>query len=707
MSPRSIAVPLFEDLQPGPRIAALRQEVEKHNRAYYVNDAPTIPDADYDLLFRTLAGLEREHPEHDSPASPTHRVGGAAVSDFPPVQHLRPMLSLGNGFSPEEVEAFTDKVGETSGLHGQVEYSVEPKFDGMAMSILYRNGVFERAATRGDGATGEDVTAQVRTVHSVPLDLREACRAAGFAPPDLLEVRGEMLMRRKDFEALNARLRAAGEKPMANPRNAAAGSIRQKDPRVTASRRLSFYAYALGVADGFPSTGRHDTDMQQLATLGFQVTSLARKVLGRAGLMAYFDEIGRARDNLPFDIDGVVYKVNDYAAQARMGWRSREPQWALAHKFPAQEKTTRLLGIDIQIGRTGVATPVARLEPVEVGGVVVTNATLHNADQIARLDVHIGDAVIVRRAGDVIPEVVAPVVAARTGAEVPFAMPSDCPVCASPLEREAGAAAFRCTGGFACTAQRKCALEHFVARKAMDIDGLGSEIVSAAVDAGHIQSPADIFTWGSDAAHWAALPRMGAKSGTKLAAQVEAARARPLHRFLFALGIPNCGESTSKALAARFGTLEAVRTATTEDLLAINDVGPIVAASITEFFARPATQAMLDAMAAAGVRPQSQAVPVQGQSPMGPFAGKTFCITGTLPNMSREEAATRIEAAGGKVSGSVSAKTDFLLAGEKAGSKLAKAAKLGVATLDEAAFTAMLVGHQEDAARPVVRRPSP
>lgn len=680
----SASLNLFLDLDDAARAQALRREIERHNHAYYVLDNPTIPDADYDALFRALQQLENDRPELLVPTSPTQRVGGEVQSGFSPAKHLQPMLSLGNAFTDEEVEAFETTVIEQASGKG-LAYAVEPKFDGMAMSIIYRHGVYERATTRGDGETGEDVTANVRTVKSVPLDLRDHCAELGLPVPELLEVRGEMLMRRKDFQELNARLIAAGEEPKANPRNAAAGSVRQHDPKVTASRRLSFYAYALGAMEGFDGGASHSDSMQKLGKLGFQVTDLARVVHGREGLLAYFREIGEKRPGLPFDIDGVVYKVNDYAIQREMGWRSRTPNWAVAHKFPAEEAATTLEAIDIQIGRTGAATPVARLTPVQVGGVVVTNATLHNLDMIRLKDIRIGDQVIVRRAGDVIPEVVKPIVERRTGQEMEFHMPDNCPECSARLEREEGQAAYRCTGGFACEAQRKAGLEHFVGRRAMDIDGLGGEIIAKAVDAGLVHDPADLIEFGSIPANWVQLDRMGAKVAAKLAQQVEGAKTRPLARFLFALGIRNCGENTTKNLAKTFGTLDAVRQATEEQLMAIPDVGPIVTRSILDYFADPKNQAMLDRMAAAGVAPEPVAQ-VEG----GSLAGLTFVITGTLPALSRDEATAMIEAAGGKVSGSVSAKTSYLLAGDKAGSKADKAAKLGVQVLDEAAFRALL-----------------
>jgi len=687
--PSSSTLNLFLDLDDAARAAALRAEIDRNAHAYYVLDEPTIPDADYDKLFRALQDLETARPDLLIPTSPTQRVGGAVQSGFAEAKHIKPMLSLQDVFDDEEVEAFEGNVeGQAHVVDGEtIAYAVEPKFDGMAMSIIYVDGIYTRAVTRGDGETGEDVTANVRTVKSVPMDIRAACQAQGIPVPSLLEVRGEMLMPRKEFDAINAKLLAEGKKPMANPRNAAAGSVRQHDPKITAQRRLSFFAYALGATEGFEQGDSHSQSMATLAKLGFQVTDLAEVVYGRAGLFSYFSRIGAARASLPFDIDGVVYKVDSYTLQREMGWRSRTPNWARAHKFPAEEMATVLLGIDIQIGRTGAATPVARLTPVQVGGVIVTNATLHNLDMIRLKDIRIGDTVIVRRAGDVIPEVVRPIIERRTGHEVEFHMPDACPECAAKLEREEGQAAYRCTGGFACEAQRKAGLEHFVSRRALDMDGLGGEIIAKAVDAGLVHDPADLMAFGVVPANWVQLDRMGEKVAVKLAKQVEEAKTRPLGRFLFGLGIRNCGETTTKNLARTFGTLDGVRSATEEQLMAMPDVGPIVTRSILDYFANPRTRTMLDRLVALGVAPEPVAQ-VEG----GALTGATFVITGTLPALSRDEATAMIEAAGGKVSGSVSAKTTYLLAGEKAGSKADKAAKLGVTVLDEAAFRGLLDG---------------
>jgi DNA ligase (NAD+) len=693
----SAVLNLFLDLAPEARAKALREELERHNHAYHVLDEPLIPDVDYDRLFHALKDLEEANPDLQVASSPTQQVGGQIQSGlFAPAKHINPMLSLGNAFEPEDIEKFEAKVEATLGNPETIAFSTEPKFDGLAMSLLYRQGLLDRGATRGDGETGEDVTENVKTIATVPHDLRPAFARLGLPVPDLLEVRGEVLMPRAVFEAINARLRAEGKKLLANPRNAAAGSMRQKDAQMAAKRGLSFFAYALGANEGFDGGQSHSEAMARLAAVGFQVTDLAEVVYGRAGLMGYFNKIGAARDSLPFDIDGVVYKVDSYAAQRELGMGTREPAWAVAHKFPAQEKMTLVVGIDIQIGRTGQATPVARLQPVEVGGVVVTNATLHNLDQLRAKDIRIGDTVIVRRAGDVIPEVVRAVVENRTGAEKEFHMPDNCPECAAKLEREPDKAAYYCTGGFACEAQRKAGLEHFVGRKALDVDGLGSEIVATAVDAGLLHDPADLFEFGTKVENWTSLarePRIGVKIATKIVKEIEAAKTRPLARFLFGLGIRNCGENTTKNLARTFGTLERVRTATEAELIEMPDIGKIVAASIVGFWANPRNAAMVDRMVAQGVTPEAVAL-VQG----GLLEGKTFVITGTLPSLSREAATALIEAAGGKVSGSVSAKTTYLLAGEKAGSKADKAAKLGVTVLDEATFQGLLAAREQQMA---------
>jgi DNA ligase (NAD+) len=692
MSQPTTTLDLFETLPLADRVAKLRQEIERHQYAYYVLDNPTIPDVDFDAMFRALEAVEAAHPEYLDSTSPTQRVGGVAQSKFAPAKHYRPMLSLGNAFEDEEVGAFEGRAQELLANPEELRYAVEPKFDGMAMSLVYENGVLVRGATRGDGETGEDVTANVRTIRNVPLDIRPACERLGIEVPERIEVRGEVLMARKDFEKVNEALREAGQQTMANPRNAAAGSMRQLDPRITAKRRLSFFAYALGVIDGFDRGDAHSESMQTLAGLGFQVTDLAEVVVGQAGLLDYYRRIGAARDSLPFDIDGVVYKVDRYDQQEALGWVSRSPRWAIAHKYPAQEAMTPLIAIDIQIGRTGSATPVARLQPVNVGGVVVANATLHNLDEILRKDVRIGDTVIVRRAGDVIPEVVGPVLEKRPDNAIKFEMPDCCPSCASKIIRPEGEAVARCSGGFSCMEQRKGGLSHFVQRKAMDVDGLGDTHLENAAEAGLVKTPADLFRL--SVADWCTLPRMGEKLAKKIVEQVELSKTRPLNRFLFALGVRQVGETTAKDLARHFGSLEKIMDATAEDLEKIEGVGPVVAKSIEDHFSDPVNRAIVDDMLGQGVAPTHDAPSVTSAN--AAIAGQTFVITGSL-SVSRDEMAALIEAAGGKISGSVSKKTNYVVAGAEAGSKLKKAEDLGVTVLDEDGIRALLAGPSADA----------
>jgi DNA ligase (NAD+) len=548
--------------------------------------------------------------------------------------------------------------------------------------LLYLDGILSRAATRGDGETGEDVTDNIRTISDIPKDLRQAFVDNNLPIPSRHEVRGEVVMPRAAFEALNRRQAASGGKIFANPRNAAAGSLRQIDSKITAKRGLSFFTYAMGVSDGWEGTPAHSSDMNLLRKLGFQVSDLAETAKGPAELLAYYEKVGKLRDSLPFDIDGVVYKVDSYSDQKAWGFVSKSPRWAVAHKFPPQEKMTLLRDIEIQVGRTGAWTPVARLEPVLVGGVMVENATLHNIDEILRKDIRVGDTVIVRRAGDVIPEVVGPVLAMRKSNAPQFVMPTTCPACGSIGIRAPGEAVTSCSGGYTCGAQLKGGLEHFVARRAMDIDGLGGVILASAVDAGWLTSIADLYEVGLDINQWCSLPRMGTKLATRIVSQIDASRARPLPRLIFALGIRQVGETTAKSLAKAFGSLDRLRSATEEELVAIPDVGRVVAESIAGFFADPRNQDILDRLAAAGVgpAPSHQASVAPGA---GLLDGKTVVLTGTLPSLSRDEAQELIESAGGKVSSSVSKKTDFVLAGSDAGSKLKKAQDLGVAVVDE------------------------
>jgi DNA ligase (NAD+) len=662
------------------RAAALREAIDRANYEYYVLDAPTLPDAEYDRMFRELQELERQHPALATPDSPTMRVGAAPVIEFAQVAHATPMLSLGNAFEEAEVEAFDRRVRDGLGAHGDVDYAVEPKFDGLAVSLTYEGGIFARGATRGDGQTGEDVTANLRTVRAIPLRLRDG------SAPGLLEVRGEVFMLKRDFQALNREQRSAGGKEFANPRNAAAGSLRQLDSRVTASRRLTFCAYGLGrYSGGHVPRDRHSRQLDYLATLGLPVSAQRRVVSGLAGLLGYYRDIERERAKLPFEIDGVVYKVDELRAQERLGYVSRAPRFAVAHKFAAEEEITQVLGIDVQVGRTGALTPVARLAPVFVGGVTVTNATLHNEDEIRRKDVRIGDSVIVRRAGDVIPEVVSVVRERRPAGARPFHLPQACPVCGSRVERVEDEAIARCTGGLHCPAQLKQSLLHFASRRALDIEGLGDKLVDQLVDQGMVRSPADLYRL--DPAALANLERMGEKSAANLLAAIDKSRSTTLERFIFALGIRNVGETTARDLARHFGGFDALMEADEAALQAVPDVGPVVAASIAGFFGEPRNCKVVQELRKLGVRW------VEGKGTRAadlPLAGKTFVLTGTLSRMTREEAAEAIVARGGKVSGSVSKKTHYVVAGTDPGSKLDKARALGVEIIDEKALAKLL-----------------
>lgn len=674
------------------RAATLRAELMRLNRAYYEDDAPIVPDAEYDRLFGELVALETAFPDLQRPDSPTQRVGGKAAEGFAPVVHRVPMLSLNNGFSDEDIEAFDRRVADglrapgaapNGDLFGDgaepVEYAAELKFDGLAIALRYEHGVLVQAATRGDGTTGEDVTANIRTVKKIPLSL------ATDHPPEVLEVRGEVLMFRADFDKLNRAQEAAGEKVFVNPRNAAAGSLRQLDSKITAKRPLSFFAYGVGELVGVPMPETHSALLDWYDALGIPVNERREVVRGAAGLLSFYKAVGETRESLPYDIDGVVYKVNRRDEQDRLGFVSRAPRFALAHKFPAQEALTTLLDIEVQVGRTGAITPVARLAPVFVGGATVTNATLHNEDEIRRKDVMIGDTVIVRRAGDVIPEVVGSVLERRPADARAFVMPTECPVCGSAIEKLPDEVIARCTGGLICAAQRKQALLHFAQRRALDVEGLGDKLVEQLVDQQIIRTPADLFKLG--VAKLAALDRMADKSAANLVASLEKARHTTLARFIFALGIRHVGEATAKDLARHFGKLDNVMAANAEELLAVPDVGPIVAQSIANFFAEPHNVEVIEQLRAAGVTwPESEPAAV---APL-PLAGKTFVLTGTLPTLSRDEAKAMLEEQGAKVAGSVSAKTDYLVAGAEAGSKLAKAEALGVPVLDEDAMRTML-----------------
>ncbi len=667
---------------PQERASWLRQEIERHNQAYYQKDAPIITDAEYDALFRELQALESAHPELLTPDSPTQRVGSRPLSAFGTVTHRVPMLSLGNAFDDEEVAAFDRRVTDLLraagklGLNETVEYFCELKLDGLALSLRYEFGLLVQAATRGDGQAGEDVTANVRTIRSIPLKLNAGA-------PDVLEVRGEVFMNLADFSKLNQTQQSRGDKVFANPRNAAAGSLRQLDSKITAQRPLRFFAYGWGeVSAELPE--RHSDVLDWLAKLGLPVNS-GQHLLARDcnDLLAYYEEVGERRSKLPYDIDGVVYKVNSLASQKVLGYVARAPRFAIAHKFPAQEVSTTLLDIEIQVGRTGAITPVARLAPVSVGGVTVTNATLHNEDEIRRKDVRIGDTVIVRRAGDVIPEVVGPVIEKRPVDARQFVMATACPVCGSAIERLEDEAVARCTGGLFCGAQRKQSLVHAAGRKALDIEGLGEKLVDQLVDRERVHSLADIFTLSVDEV--AGFDRMGRKSAENLIAAIDQSRHSTLPKLIFALGIRHVGESTARDLARHFGSMDALMQADEAALLSVPDVGPVVAGSIARFFAEPHNREIVRALQAQGLNPLEQA-----SEQAGDLAGKTFVLTGTLPTWSREEAASHIMAAGGKVSGSVSRKTSFVVAGVDAGSKLAKAQELGVPVIDEQALRVML-----------------
>jgi DNA ligase (NAD+) len=677
------------------QVRALRQTLHAHAHSYYVLDEPSIPDAEYDRLFAQLRALEAQYPALITPDSPTQRVGGRALEAFDPVRHAVPMLSIRtetdvSAAGAEQFDARMRRELELADDAPALAYVAEPKFDGLAMSLRYEHGVLVQAATRGDGETGEDVTQNMRTVGQIPLRLPADVPAA-------LEVRGEVYMRRDDFEALNERQRqriasgAKGEKTFVNPRNAAAGAVRQLDPAITAQRPLSFFAYGLGQwrrDDGAPPPFRTHFDLlQALKGWGFAVSNLVQQVTGSAGLVAYHDSVAAQRDGLPFDIDGVVYKVDNLELQRRLGFVSREPRWAVAHKFPAQEQLTQVLAIDVQVGRTGKLTPVAKLAPVFVGGVTVTNATLHNEDEARRKDVRVGDTVVVRRAGDVIPEVVSVLHERRPDGTSAFAMPHSCPSCGSEAVREEGEADYRCIGGLFCPAQRKQAVLHFAQRRAVEIEGLGDKLVEQLVDGGVIRTVPDLYRLGLTAL--AELDRMAEKSAQNLLEALEKSKQTTLPRFLYGLGIRHVGEATAKTLARHFGGLDAIMAADEAALSEVADVGPVVAHSIHSFFAQPHNREVVAQLRACGLS-WAEGDPAKPQD--GVLAGQTLVLTGTLPTLSRDEAKARIEAAGGKVAGSVSKKTNWVVAGSEAGSKLDKAQQLGVPVLDEAGLLALLTG---------------
>ncbi len=691
------------------RILALRKTLQAHAYRYYVLDEPSLPDAEYDRLFQSLQALEKAFPALVTPDSPTQRVGGQVLEGFASVRHARPMLSIRTETDTQAsgAENFDARIRRELGLGAEapdVDYVAELKFDGLAMSLRYENGQLVQAATRGDGETGEDVTQNIRTIPSIPLAL-PTMRSA-LAVPAVLEVRGEVYMRRDDFESLNERQRQRiasgmkGEKTFVNPRNAAAGAVRQLDPTIAAQRPLSFFAYGLGEVtapdEGGPAWQTHHAMLMALRDWGFPVAEQTACVQGASGLVAFHQRIGALRDTLPYDIDGVVYKVNSLALQAQLGFVTREPRWAVAHKYPAQEQLTVVQAIEVQVGRTGKLTPVAKLQPVFVGGVTVTNATLHNEDEARRKDVRVGDTVVVRRAGDVIPEVVSVVLEKRLHEAQCFTMPRQCPVCDSLAVREEGEADYRCTGGLFCSAQRKQAMLHFSQRRALDIEDLGDKLVDQLVDAGLVQTLPDLYRL--DLAALVPLERMAEKSALNVLASLARSKSTTLPRFLFGLGIRHVGEATAKDLSRHFGSLDALMAASVDQLLQVRDVGPVVAHSVRTFFDQPHNREVVEQLRACGVH-WTEGPPTPGANL--PLAGKTYVLTGTLPTLSREQAKEMLEAAGAKVAGSVSKKTHGVIAGAEAGSKLEKALELGIPVLDEAGLLALVASEGGDSDGPM------
>ncbi len=654
------------------RVQTLREEINQHNQNYYQYDAPKIPDADYDALLRELQLLEAENPELMSDDSPTQRVGSAPLDSFQQVEHAVPMLSLDNAFDDDEFEAFDKRVRERADGFEDIEYLVEPKLDGLAISLLYADGVLVRAATRGDGKRGEDVTENVKTIGAIPLSLK------GDNLPLSLEVRGEVFMPLSGFQQLNQQALALGEKPFANPRNAAAGSLRQLDSKITATRPLAFYSYGIGVVEGYELPQTQQALFQLLATWGLPVSDQVTTARGMRQCHQAYQVLAQKRALLPYEIDGVVYKVNDFALQKAIGFVSRAPRWAIARKFPAQEKMTEVIGIDVQVGRTGAITPVARLAPVFVGGVTVTNVTLHNEGEMRRKDVRVGDTVIVRRAGDVIPEIVSVVLEKRKPASQLFEMPVSCPVCGSTVERAEGEAIARCPAGLFCRAQVKESIKHFASRKAMDIDGLGDKIIEQLVAQDLVKTPADLYRLTHE--QLSSLERMADKSASNIIAALEKSKVTTLPKFLYALGIREVGEVTAASLSSYFGQLDVIQSATVEELEKVPDVGPIVAQHIVAFFELAHNREVIASLKNLGVSwPNVEAVSQDDQA----LSGKVFVLTGTLSTMGRIEAKEALQLLGAKVTGSVSKKTDYIVAGEDAGSKLKKAQSLGVTVLSE------------------------
>jgi len=661
---------------------ALREQLNAHNHRYYVLDAPTVPDAEYDRLMQRLQQIEAQHPSLKTTDSPTQRVGGEALSSFQSVAHEVPMLSLDNAFSDEELIGFDRRVTERLKSTGALAYACEPKLDGVAVSLLYREGVLVRGATRGDGATGEDITENVRTINSIPLKLQTD------TPPGLLEVRGEIYLPRAGFEKLNTEARAVGEKLFVNPRNAAAGSLRQLDSKITASRPLEMAAYSLGRIEGSEQPETHSATLDLLRSWGFLINPYVEVAPDIESCLSYYQKMAEIRDQLPCDIDGIVYKVDNIVFQQRLGFVARAPRWAIARKFPAQEEMTVLKGVEFQVGRTGAVTPVARLEPVFVGGVTVSNATLHNQDEVARLGIKIGDTVIVRRAGDVIPQIVSVVLEKRPVDALDIIFPDHCPVCHSPVERVEGEAVTRCSGGLVCSAQRKEAIKHYASRKALDIEGLGDKLIDQLVGQGLVNSVDDLYRLNME--QLAGLERMGEKSAQNLLAALETSTHTTLPHFLYALGIREVGEATARSLAQHFGHLEALYSSSQEDLQEVSDVGPIVAHFVHEFFQQADNLEVINRLRAAGV--QWPDMTPQDQQSL-PLSGQTWVLTGSMETMGRAEAKEKLQHLGAKVAGSVSAKTSCVVSGADAGSKLKKAEELGVEVLDEAAFLALLTAH--------------
>lgn len=664
-------------------IEALRNELHHHNYLYYALDNPQIPDAEYDRLLRQLQAIEAAHPELITPDSPTQRVGSAPLDAFTQVSHELPMLSLGNAFNAEELADFDQRIRERLGIDGDIDYACEPKLDGIAVSLIYSQGQLTLAATRGDGTIGEDITQNVKTIGSVPL------RLLGKDIPQRLEVRGEIYMPIAGFEALNQAAIAKGDKPFANPRNAAAGSLRQLDSRITAQRPLAMCAYSVGIVEGGNLPAEHSAILEQLAQWGLRINDKMAVVTGIEACETYYQQLAQKRNSLGYEIDGIVYKVNQIEQQQQLGFISRAPRWAIARKFPAQEELTQLLDVEFQVGRTGAVTPVARLQPVFVGGVTVSNATLHNEDEIKRLDARVGDTVIVRRAGDVIPQIVSVVESRRPSGTKAVVFPTQCPVCSSPIVQVPGEAVKRCSGGLVCPAQVKEAIKHFASRKAMDIDGLGDKLVEQLVDEGLIKSVVDLYHLELEAI--SGLERMGVKSATNLLAAIEKSRQTTLPRFIYSLGIREVGEATARNLAQYFGDLESLMEADEETLLAINDVGPVVAGFIVEFFQRSDNQTLLQQLRQQGV--QWPAAAPKADTASLPLAEQTYVLTGTLASMSRDQAKALLQTLGATVTSSVSKKTHCVVAGPGAGSKLQKAEKLGIDIMDEAALLAFFNQH--------------